>query len=849
MIGSQHRSGPGALHGRSNGAFRGLKSAAALVGLGAGAIVLTLFFSEVQVQALSGQTQLTVVSEQLNAQRSLGWQAVSGAVPPQLAREELDASVATIEEALDKCDDYGLAQARAATLRRLARDYSTAVNRELSLIQEGELAEASEFDEAVVNPAFEAVQPELDAAAAALAARERWAERLHIGGVVGTVVLTLLMVLVLERRRQKGQIQSERQSQARYRALVESSDDFVLVLGPERQLWYASPAAEEAGLATPLVDLVELVHPDDRESAARLVSDGVDEVREVVDMRLRHAELGWRICEVSVTTLRGHKGDEKVIVARDVTDRAQAQEAISSARDEAIEASRVKSMFLATMSHEIRTPMNGVIGMTSLLADTNLTAEQHEYVQVIRSSGESLLAIINDILDFSKIEAGQLELESQPFLLRTSLEDAVDVVAPLAAAKGLELLLESQDLCPTAVLGDVTRLRQVLVNLLSNAVKFTSAGEIVVTMFCSKTTVGTTMAHLSVADQGIGISDEQMKHLFQPFAQADASTTRTHGGTGLGLAISRRLATAMGGKLWAESEPGRGSVFHLTIPFPITDAPASSEPPPVLLDLRGKRALVVDDSDHNRAILRHRLSSWGITSRDSGDPITALDWVGSGEQFDVAILDMHMPDTDGVTLAIKLRGTTAGRHLPLILLSSLGDRPSAADANHFAAIMNKPIKPSALFNALATALMKPDATGDGQRPSADRSSDREPAQQRIRVLLAEDNVVNQQVASMMLNRLGYRADIAANGLEVLEALHRQSYDIVLMDVQMPELDGLDATRRIRGEFPANRQPRIVAMTANAFAEDRDRCIEAGMDDYVSKPVHKEALAAAIAAVT
>ena len=654
------------------------------------------------------------------------------------------------------------------------------------------------------------------------------------------------MVLVLERRRQKGQTQSERQSQARYRALVESSNDFVLVLGPERQLWYASPAAEEAGLATPLVDLVELVHPDDRESAARLISDGADEIREVVDLRLRHAELGWRICEVSVTTLRGHTGDEKVIVAHDVTDRAQAQEEISNARDEAIEASRVKSMFLATMSHEIRTPMNGVIGMTSLLADTNLTAEQHEYVQIIRSSGESLLAIINDILDFSKIEAGQLELESQPFLLRTSVEDAVDVVAPLAAAKGLELLLESQDLCPTAVLGDVTRLRQVLVNLLSNAVKFTPAGEIVVTMFCSTTTAGPTMAHLSVADQGIGISAAQMKHLFQPFAQADASTTRTHGGTGLGLAISRRLATAMGGKLWAESEPGQGSVFHLAIPFPVTDAPASSEPPPVLLDLRGKRALVVDDSDNNRAILRHRLASWGITSRDSGDASTALDWVGSGEQFDVAILDMHMPDTDGVTLAIKLRGTTAARHLPLILLSSLGDRPSATDASHFAAILNKPIKPSALFNALAIALMKPEDTGDGQQPSADRSSDRDPAQQRIRVLLAEDNGVNQQVALMMLNRLGYRADIAANGLEVLEALHRQSYDIVLMDVQMPELDGLDATRRIRQEFPANQQPRIIAMTANAFAEDRDRCIEAGMDDYISKPVRKEALAAALA---
>ena len=664
--------------------------------------------------------------------------------------------------------------------------------------------------------------------------------------VIGTVLLGLLAVVVLEWRLQKSRSQSERESQARSRALVDTSSDYVLIVGPEHEVLYASPAAQRAGLDTQFVHVLELVHPDDQASAAQLFSAQVDEVNRIAELRLRHADLGWRICEVSVTNLRRKRGDEKVIVAHDVTERAEAQEAVARARDAAVEASRVKSMFLATMSHEIRTPMNGVIGMASLLADTDLDAEQREYTQVIRSSGESLLAIINDILDFSKIEVGQLELEKHPFVLGACVEEALDVVALLAAAKGLELLHEGQDGCPTAVLGDVTRLRQVLVNLLSNAVKFTAAGEIVVRMSCQQTTANTITAHFSVADQGIGISEEQMGRLFEPFAQGDVSTTRTHGGTGLGLAISRRLATAMGGELWAESEPGRGSVFHLTASFEVTEPPPTFSEPTVSLDLRGRHALVVDDSDHNRLILRRRLTSWGITSRDSGDPSAALRWVGAGELFDIAILDMHMPGTNGVALATQLRATAAGSNLPLILLSSLGDRPSAADAVHFAAILSKPIKPSALYDTVANALANQDfPVSSDQHLSPIHPDGAEPVHQRLNVLLAEDNVVNQKVALGTLNRLGYRADIAANGLEVLQALQRRHYDIVLMDVHMPELDGLDATRQIRKEFPVDRQPRIIAMTANAFAEDRDRCIEAGMDDYISKPVRKEALAAAL----
>jgi PAS domain S-box-containing protein len=827
--------------------YRRLRSVAVVVVLGACAIALTQIFHDTETDALRAQTQLTVISEQLNAQDALEWQAVSGLVPIQTVRRNLDASRTRTDDAMGKAVAYGLSATTAGTLRRLVLDYTTAVDRELSLIEAGDQGQAREFDETVVDPTFRAVQPELKDAAVDLTNSGERAERLDHAGVIGTILLALVAVFVLEQRWDKSRSQLEQLSQARYRALVDTSNDYVLIVGPDHEVLYASPAAELAGLDAQFAHVLELVHPDDQTSAARLFTAGVDEVSDVAELRLRHAELGWRICEVSVTTLRRKEGDEKVIVAHDVTERAQAQEAAAAARDAAVEASQLKSMFLATMSHEIRTPMNGVIGMTSLLADTNLDAEQREYTQTIRSSGESLLAIINDILDFSKIEAGQLELENHPFVLTTCVQDAMDVVAPLAVAKGIELLYESRDLRPTVVLGDVTRLRQILVNLLSNAVKFTPHGEIVVKMSCQETAADTIATHVTVADQGIGISEDQLTHLFQPFAQADASTTRTHGGTGLGLAICRRLAAAMGGELWAESEPGRGSVFHLTAPFRVTEAPTLLEPPLVDLELRGKHALVVDDSDTNRAILQHQLASWEITSRDSRDPSEALDWARSGERFDIAILDMHMPNTTGVALASQLRSTAAGRHLPLILLSSLGDRPSAVDAAQFAAILTKPVKPSALCDAVANALAhrKPPVSTDQESSTVPRGG-AAAAPQRLRVLLAEDNVVNQKVALGTLNRLGYRADIAGNGLEVLQALQRQHYDVVLMDVHMPELDGLDATRRIREELPDHRQPRIIAMTANAFAEDRDRCIEAGMDDYISKPVRKEALGAALA---
>jgi two-component system, sensor histidine kinase and response regulator len=617
------------------------------------------------------------------------------------------------------------------------------------------------------------------------------------------------------------------------------------------------------------------VHPDDCPWVEEALNDHLEAriAAFVIEHRVRHRSGEWKWFAMRGKVTRWNDAGRPACmmgVMTDITERRRSDAALAQAaqeletknheleeaRDKALDAVKIKSEFLATMSHEIRTPMNGIIGMTGLLLDTALSDEQKEYADMVRRSGEHLLDVINDILDFSKIEAGKLNLERLEFDVRTTIEDTLALVAERAYAKGLELACLVQSDVPAGLRGDPGRLRQVLVNLLGNAIKFTERGDVVLAVSLAADAEGRTSTDLlvkfEVTDSGIGLTPEQQAKLFQPFTQADGSTTRKFGGTGLGLAICKKLVELMGGQIGVTSGTGAGSTFWFTIrcEAQLEDGRHVS---PIPVSLSGCRTLIVDDHTMSRKTLEYQLRAKGLAYESAEGGAHALDLLRSaaarGEPFDLAILDLQMPSMDGLELARRIKTESPISSTRLILLTSLGrrgDAKAAQDAG-IAAYLTKPIRQSQLYSCLSLVLANssPAVSGPAQPPApliTRHSLSEAQAQSRGHILVAEDNPINQKVAVKMLEKLGYRVDIAGNGREAVEALERIAYAMVLMDCQMPVMDGFQATTVIRRREGSGRRTPIIAMTANAMQEDRQRCLEAGMDDFISKPVASKALA-------
>ena len=531
-------------------------------------------------------------------------------------------------------------------------------------------------------------------------------------------------------------------------------------------------------------------------------------------------------------------GDGVAVTFTDINQRKNYEEQLKAAKEAAEAGARAKAEFLATMSHEIRTPMNAVIGMTGLLLETPLTNAQQDYVETIRSGGDNLLAIIDDILDYSKIDSGNLELEEHPFVLSECVESVYDLLAPKARDKKLELLYFIHPEVPERIIGDPVRIRQVLVNLVNNAIKFTDKGEILVTVEESLLNPDKKELVFSVKDTGIGIPEDKIERLFKLFSQVDSSTTRKYGGTGLGLAICKRLVNLMGGDVWVESEDSKGSVFYFNLPLKEALAVELTEIEPKGSIFKDKRVLLVDDNHTNLRILSFQCTAWGMEPVAVDDPRKALELIRHRERFDLAIVDMQMPGMDGVQLVREIRKIYSIIELPIVILTSLGSFPNGEERKLISAFINKPARQSQLLYHMRRALGgNPDAAEEDEKTIRSQAAVELSARKEITILVAEDNVINQKVALGSLKVVGYEADIANNGLEVLEKMKTKHYDLIFMDVQMPEMDGMEATAHIRnsnGNTPAN--PIIIAMTANAMQDDREKCLAAGMNDYISKPV-------------
>jgi|GEM_PF-1396890 len=628
--------------------------------------------------------------------------------------------------------------------------------------------------------------------------------------------------------------------------VIESMEDSVIVLDRSQRILDMNPSAQKVFKVT-LDDRVGKPFSD-------IFSEWV-EIFEQLDLESRfntEIELkddfsnSW--FELRTWPLQNWYGSRagQLVLLRDITQARLLQKNLHLAKESAEQADQAKSNFLANMSHELRTPLNAVVGMTSLLLNMPLTGEQKCYVDTIRTSSNSLLGIINEILDYSKIEAGRMELEHRPFNVQTCMEEALEMVTPQAYAKNIELNIRMEDGGPLWVVGDVIRLRQVLLNLLSNAVKFTGQGQVWLTANKSKHTNSNLELAFSVQDTGIGIPADKIEQIFEMFTQVDTGITRHFGGTGLGLAISRRLVGMMGGRIWVESQPGKGSIFHFTITVQPFEHPEAASHLISAGQFSGKRILVAVGVQTDFTALARMAQHWGMDFVSARTGAQALVCLENDPRFDAILLGTQLPDIGAVEIAQRIQAIEKTAAIPIIMLRTFGAHTDTINRKPFAAVLNKPVKPSQLESVLRVIFQSIEHDGQLVPQLAHSIGDeRFASEYPLRILVAEDHLVNQIVILRFLERLGYHATTVANGIEALEALHRQPFDVIFMDVQMPEMDGLEATRQIRTQIPVDHQPHIIGLTAYGWSTDDNQCLTVGMDDYLIKPVSFEDFMAAM----